>query len=235
MSETPEPTTKKKIHPALERSYWPRALAYPLGSLLAVSAIPPDRHWTILVVLFFGFVYPTLFYRLAIRAKNTRTVGLLAYPADALLWSLAIIATHYSVVMMLVTPQLAVISSVLMLGLRRGLVSLALMTIILLAGLQFVDVELTERFFIAQGVYGWMLTMGFMFYIALLVNRTTRSFVSARHQLQDKNKKVMAQTAQLTSISEVAQLVNSTLDIDEVMKTIMERLKTDALPGPHTW
>jgi signal transduction histidine kinase/DNA-binding response OmpR family regulator len=224
MSGQQTPTSKKTIHPALARSYWPRALAYPLGSLLVVSALPTDRYWAIMIVLFFGFVYPTLFFKIAIRMKNTRLIGLAAYPIDALLWSLAIITTHYSIVMLLVTPQLAVISSFLMLGLRRGMVSLAVMAIVLLAGLQFVEPDFTKGFFIAQGIYGYVLAMGFMFYIALLVNLTTRNFVAARHQLQDRNKQITAQTEQLASISEVAQLVNSTLDIDQVMKTVMERL-----------
>lgn len=227
MNDETESKPEKQVHPALFRSNGPRALTYMLGSLLAVTSISPDRHWAIYTVLFFGFIYPTLFFQIAIRMKNTRMIGLAAYWVDALLWSLAIIATHYSIVMLLVAPQLAVISSILMLGVRLGLGSLVLMAVVLLAGLQFVTVELTERFFLAQGVYGWLLIMGFMFYIALLVNRTTRNFVRARHQLQDKNKQIMAQTEQLASISEVAQLVNSTLDIDQIMKTIMEQLNRE--------
>jgi len=209
------------------RSNGPRVVTYLLGSLLAVSSVAPERQSVIYIMLFFGFIYPTLFFQVAIRMKNTRVIGLGAYWVDALLWSLAIIATHYSIVMLLVAPQLAVISSILMLGLRLGLGSLVVMAIVLLSGLHFVNVELTERFFVAQGVYGWLLILGFMFYIALLVNRTTQSFVSARHQLQDKNKQIMAQTEQLASISEVARLVNSTLDIDQIMKTIMERLNRE--------
>ncbi len=227
MNDKSEPKKKKHIHPALTRSNGPRTLTYLLGSLLVVSSIAPDRQWAIYTVLFFGFIYPTLFFQVAIRMKNTRAIGLAAYWVDALLWSLAIIATHYSIVILLVAPQLSVISSILMLGVWRGLGSLVLMAIVLLTGLQYVDVELTERFFFAQGVYAWLLIMGFMFYIAMLVNRTTRNFVSARHQLQDKNKQIMAQAEQLASISEVAQLVNSTLDIDEVMKTIMEHLNRE--------
>jgi len=159
--------------------------------------------------------------------KNTRMTGLVAYSVDALLWSLAIIATNYSIVMLLVAPQLSVISSIIMLGVRRGLVSLIVMSGVLLTGLHYVDLELTERFSLAQAIYGWLVTMGFMFYIALLVNQTTRNFVSTRKQLQHKNKQIMAQAAQLGSLSEVAQLVNSTLDIDQIMKTIMERLNRE--------
>jgi len=227
MNDEAESNPEKQIHPALFRSNGPRVLTYMLGSLLVVSSISPERHWAIFTVLFFGFIYPTLFFQIAIRMKNTRFIGMAAYWVDALLWSLAIIATHYSIVILLVAPQLSIFSSILMLGVRLGLGSLVLMAVILLAGLQFVTVELTERFFLAQGAYGWLLLMGFMFYITLLVNRTTRNFVSARHQLQDKNKQIMVQTEQLASISEVAQLVNSTLDIDQVMKTIMERLNRE--------
>ncbi|MCH7506426.1 MAG: response regulator [Proteobacteria bacterium] len=214
----------KKIHPVLGRSRWVRVFAYALGSLLAVSSLPPEMQWVIPLVLFFGFIYPTLFYQLASRMTNTRLIGFIAYPIDSLLWSLAIIATHYSIVMLLVGSSLAIITSILMLGVRRGLVSMAVMAIVLLAGLQFVEVELTERFFFAQGIYGWLLTTGFMLYVALLVNSTTRNFISARHLLQDKNKQIMVQAEQLASISEVAQMVNFTLDIDQIMKTIMERL-----------
>ncbi len=227
MNEADSPKPKKQAHPALRRSYWPRTFSYMLGSLLAVSALPPQAQWVIPLLLFFGFIYPSLFYQIAIRMKNTRVIGLIAYPIDSLLWSLATVATHYSIVMLCITPQLAIISSILMLGLRRGLVSLAIMAAVFLVGLQFVEVELTRQFSYAQGFYGWFVTMGFMFYIALLVNSTTRNFVSARRQLQGKNQQVMAQAEQLASLSEVAKLVNSTLDIDQIMNTIMEQLNRE--------
>ena len=59
-----KPDAARKIHPTLGRSYWARALAYAAGSILVVSCIPPENSVTIWVVLFFGFVYPTLFYQL---------------------------------------------------------------------------------------------------------------------------------------------------------------------------
>jgi len=218
---------KRQVHPALGRSYLPRVLSYALVSLLVVSAVPPETQWVTPLILFFGFIYPTLFYQLAIRMKNTRMIGFAGYPIDAFLLSLAIIATHYSIVMLLVAPLLSIISCIIMLGWRRGLVSMVVMVSVLLVGLQFTEADLLGQFFPAQGFFGWLVTMGFMFYIALLVNQTTRSFVNARYQLEDRNKQVMAQTEQLASISEVAQLVNSTLDIDQVMETIMERLNIE--------
>jgi K+-sensing histidine kinase KdpD len=214
----------KKIHPALARSAWPRPIAYILGCPLVISALPPDSTWVKWLVILFALIYPTLFYLIGRRAKNTRLVGFTGYYLDALLWALATVATHYSIVILAVTPLLSVITGVLMLGPRRGLLSLAVLLIVISTGHFFVEAEFTERFSLAQGIYGWTLILVFMIYITMLVNGTTRRFVSARHQLEDKNKRIMEQAEHLESIGKVARLVNSTLDIDEVMKTVMDRL-----------
>lgn len=224
MSKAVSNQAERKIHPALKRSFWLRTIAYSLASLLVLAALPPDPKWVTWLVLFFGFIYPTLFYQIAIRMKNTRRIGFAAYGIDAFLWSLAVIATHYSIAILSITPLFSVVSSVLMLGLRRGLLTLAILAVMLLLGLQFVEPELFERASIAQVVFAWAFSMAFMFYLAFLMNLTTRNFVSTRHELQEKNTRVMEQAEQLASISRVAQLVNSTLDIDQVMKTIMESL-----------
>jgi signal transduction histidine kinase/CheY-like chemotaxis protein len=216
--------SSRKIHPALQRSLWARVIAYALGCPLVYTLLPPDSTWIRWVVLFFGLVYPALFSILGSRASNTRAVGFAGYYIDALLWGLAVVATHYAIVMLAVAPLLAVVTGVLMLGLRRGSASLAVLFAVVLSGPYFVDVELTENFLIIQAVYGWTLILVFMLYITLLVNATTRNFVSARHQLEEKNLQVMEQADQLESMSKVAQLVNSTLDIDEVMNTIAGRL-----------
>lgn len=216
--------TKRKIHPALSRTYWARSFAYLVGSLLVLDALPPGPRWVSITVVFFGFIYPTLFYQTAIRCKNTRLIGMASYWLDAIFWSLAVIATHYSIVVLLITPLMSVVTTILMLGIRRGLIMLAFIAFILLAGLNFVELEPFKETSVAQAGFAWLIVTIFMFYIAILVNLTTRSFVSARHELQRKNSQIMLQAEQMASISKVAHLVNSTLDIDQVMKTITERL-----------
>ena len=216
--------SERKIHPALSRTYWLRALVYAVGALLVLDALPPGPKWISVLIVFFGFIYPTLFYQIAIRMKNTRTVALAAYSIDVFLWSLAIILTHYSITILLITPLLVINTSVLMIGLRKAGLNVAFMFIILLLGLNFVDVELTDRFTTNQIALAWLIAFIFNFYISFLVNQTTRNFVAARHQLQDKNQQIMEQAQQLASIAKVAQLVNSTLDIDQVMETIKETL-----------
>lgn len=224
MSTEKSVSPSRKIHPALKRSAWPRVTAYALGCPLVISLLPPGPGWVKWLVVFFSLFYPILFYLAGSRAKNTRAVGFAGYYIDALLWGLAIVATHYAIVMLAVAPLLAVITGVLMLGLRRGLISLAILLVVVLLGRFVVDVELTENFQIMQAAFGWTLIMVFMLYITLLVNKTTRNFVDARHKLEEQNLQIMEQTEQLQSISKVAQLVNSTLDIDEVMQTIFEQL-----------
>ena len=96
--------SERKIHPALSRSYWIRTLSFPMFAFLVLGTLPPDPKWVSTLVVFFGFVYPTLFYQIAIRMKNTRAVGLGAFGVDTLLWSLAVVASHYSIVILLIAP-----------------------------------------------------------------------------------------------------------------------------------
>lgn len=224
MSTDPADRSVQRIHPALSRALWPRVVLYLLGVPLVIMCLPPDLVWTKWIVLSFGLTYPVLFHNIGIRLKNTRIAGFTGYYLDAVIWAFAVILTKYSIVMLAVAPQLAVFTMVLMLGPRRGMLSVVGLVAVLVIGSHFVDIEFTSNFTLAQGIYAWTLILGSMFYITLLVNGTTRSFVAARHQLQDKNLQITEQANQLESIGEVAQLVNSTLDIDEVMNTIMERL-----------
>lgn len=224
MSADATDQSTKKIHPALSRALWPRIVAYLLGTPLVIMCLPPEQTSLKWIILLVGCLYPVLFHQLGVRSNNTRLIGFAGYYLDAILWAFAVVATHYSIVILAVAPQLAVITGVLMLGPRRGMLSVVGLVTVLVLGLYLVDVELTTHFSLAQGIYAWTLILAFMFYITMLVNGTTRSFVAARHQLQEKNIQITDQTRQLESIGEVAQLVNSTLDIDEVMNTIMERL-----------
>lgn len=225
MSSSQVSKYKRKIHPALSRTYWTRAFAYLLGSLLVFDALPPgSSHWLKVTVVFFGFIYPTLYYQTAIRCKNTRLLAMAAYWLDAVIWSLAVIATHYSIVMVLLAPLLVVVSAVLMLGVRRGMVNAVILAAVMLLGMRFVDVEPFDRTGLGQAGFTWLIVTAFMFYIAVLVNQTTRSFVAARNELQRKNSQILKQAEDMAAIRKVALLVNSTLDIDQVMETITERL-----------
>ncbi|HKJ16074.1 MAG TPA: response regulator [Xanthomonadales bacterium] len=215
-----------KIHPLLGRSYWARVFAYVAASLLVFKQVPADQPWLQYLVLFIGFIYPTLFYHLGVRAKNTRLVGIIGYYLDTAIWSLAVVFFHYSIVLLLLIPLFSFVTSILMLGVRRAMPTTALMAFILLSGLYIEPVELFEGFSTGQAIFGWAMALVFMLYIALLVNGTTRSFVTAKHQLEARNRKIREQSDQLAAMTYVSQLVNSTLDLDEIMVTIMRSLNS---------
>ncbi len=215
---------RKKVHPALARSFWARAFAYAGASLLLLPQIPSDQAWVQYVVLGVGFLFPTLFYHLGVRAKNTRLVGFAGYHLDAILWSTAVVYSHYSIVLLLLAPILAFVSSVLMMGLLRSFPVAALMIAILVGGQYLVPVEPFRGLTLEQAIFGWAMLLVFMIYIAMLVNGTTRNFVAARRKLEEGNAKIREQSEQLASIQYVAQLVNSTLDLEQVMNTIMRSL-----------
>jgi len=63
-----------------------------------------------------------------------------------------------------------------MLGLQRGLLVLTSMIIILLSGLNFVEPELFNQASFPQGVFALFIAMSCMFYIAFLINQTTRLY-----------------------------------------------------------
>ena len=159
MARNPAQVNKPKadIHPALARSYWIRTVTFALGALLVLDALPPGPFWIRALTVFFGFVYPTLFYQLAIRMKNTRAMGIGAFTLDTLLWSLAIVVSHYALVILILSPLLTITKDVLMLGLRRAAVNLAMMVMVVLLGLRFVDVDLTGTFSMTQVLLGWVI------------------------------------------------------------------------------
>ena len=224
MSAAEATQASKKIHPALKRASIPRIFAYLLGGVLWISALPPGSTWTLWIILFFAVVYPLLAYRIGVRAKNTRTMGFALYYVDSLLWGLAIVATQFNISVLAVVPLTASLASFLMLGPKRGTFNVALMLAVIFVGYFFVDPTPLAYFSATQGIYAWFLILFFLVYTITLTNSSTRSFVAARHQLEEKNLQVMQQTDQLESMAKVAQLVNSTLDIDVVMKTIAKRL-----------
>ncbi|MFT5452126.1 MAG: signal transduction histidine kinase/CheY-like chemotaxis protein, partial [Enterobacterales bacterium] len=150
-----------------------------------------------------------------------------SYSIDSILWASAVIATNYAIVPLLVGPLLSVATAILMVGIKRAIIPLVILASILLAGVNFVEVQLTQQFSYVHAAIGWLFTVGFLGYVSILINKTTRDFVDARKQLENKNKQILTQQNQMSAISEVAQLVNSTLDLDQIMKTIMDSLNKD--------
>ena len=223
----PEPTKPKqvkKIHPSLTNTRWARAFVYAVAATMFVFSMSPDLVWTKRIVLVLGFVYPTAFHFFAIRARDTRTIGYNAFVIDAVLWSLAVVLTSYAIIPLLVAPTIALLTALIMGGswlLRRAVIPIV---VILPAGLLFVPVELTEHLSWPGGLMAWLLMTTFTGFVCYIANLTNKNATTARHGLEAKNKLINQQAADMESINEVAQLVNSTLDLDLVMNVIMKSL-----------
>jgi len=220
----------KKIHPALGRSYWPRSIAYGFGAIFTINLLPPEMDWVFWPALFFGFVYPHIFYHIGKRLNNTRQIGLVSYSLDAVIWGFAIIATKYSLGLLLVAPMFSILTSFLMTGFKRGLIALVIMTIILSTGTLYTSVNLNQivaNFSLIQGLIAYTFMSICIMYIIYLANSTTRDFVATKHQLIEKNNKILSQQNQMTALNEVAKMVNTTLNIDDIMQRVMEGINKD--------
>ncbi len=216
--------TKKKVHPSLTNVRWARAFVYAAASVMFVFSMDPELVWTKGVVLVFGFVYPTVFHFFAHRAHDTRTIGYWAFVVDAALWSVAVVLTSYAIIPLLLAPTIAILTALIMGGtwlVKRVLIPIA---IIMPAGLLFVPIRLTEHLSWPGGLIAWVLMSTFAGFVCYLANTTTKNATAARHGLEEKNKQISQQATLSASINSVAQLVNSTLDLDLVMDVIEKSL-----------
>lgn len=215
---------KKKIHPSLTNVRWARPFVYAAASVMFVFSMDPELVWPKRIVLFFGFVYPTVFHFFAHRARDTRIIGYWAFVVDAALWSLAIVLTSYAVIPLLVAPTIAILTALIMGGTwlaKRAAIPIA---IILPTGLLFVPVRLTENLSWPGGVIAWVLMSTFAGFVCVIANNVIKNNTLTRHGLEAKNKQISQQATLTTSINSVAQLVNSTLDLDLVMNVIEKSL-----------
>ncbi len=216
--KTSAPT--KRVHPSLTNTRWARAFVYAAASVMFVFSMDPELVWTKRGVLLFGFVYPAVFHFFAHRARDTRTIGYWAFVVDAALWSVAVVLTSYAIIPLLLAPTVAILTALIMGGtwlVKRALIPIA---IILPAGLLFVPVRLTENLSWPGGLIAWVLMSTFAGFVCYLANATTKNATAARHGLEARNKQISQQATLTASINSVAQLVNSTLDLDLVMDAI---------------
>ncbi len=229
-AEITQKPPSKKIHPALGRSYWPRAIAYGFGAIFTIDSLPENMNWVIWPALVFGFIYPQILYHFGKHFENTRQIGLTSYYLDAVIWGFAVVATKYSLNLLLIAPMFSILTSFLMTGWKRGLIALALMITILATGTLYTSLELDQivaNFSLMHGLIAYLFMSIVIMYIIYLVNSTTRDFVESKHQLIEKNNKIHSQQNQMTALNEVAKLVNSSLDIDDIMQQVMEGINKD--------
>jgi len=220
MSERVGAPPAAKIHPVVAYSYPGRTMMVGLMGLLVVSARLSAPMWQHVVVLLVAFGYPHLAHQLSVRARDNRKVGFAMITVDGVLAGATIVLLSYALVPTFVILLTAFAVTYLFGGpplLRKGFLPiLALM----LLGYPFANfAPLGRGDWLQLALCAAVLVM-LVVTISVMVNRIGRRLSYTSRDLQEKNEHVMNQAALLTSFNELAQLVNSTLDLDRVLQAI---------------
>jgi len=213
-----------RIHPFASTTYAGRVLITALGHLLVALVLFETNPTLALVVLAVGLIYPHLVYQLATRSENSRTVGLISFYVDSTLTGLWVVALSYSALPTLVIVILTLSVPLLMGGLKLAFQVLIPFLVVTGLGLLVVEPDLQAHNTGLPGALTLLMNFSYVIYITWLTNRFGFALITARKNLEAQNVKIQSQTALLESMNAVAHLVNSTVDIDQVLFAIRDSL-----------
>jgi signal transduction histidine kinase/CheY-like chemotaxis protein len=223
---------RRKIHPLVQATYWPRIGGHPLIALMVLSGME-DPSAVALPMLLVALVWPQIAHLLGTRLRHRRApyhvvladgfisgafVGLsgLAW-TEAGAWFLVMGGWY----LMTGGP------SFLLQGLLTSLAGLAAT-----ASFTPIDVWAPAQPVTVALSAGW-LAFAFVF-TSYLVNTTTRRLVSIRHDLRVRNDEISLKSEELSralddaaNIAELTRIVNATLDSNEVIKEAIGNLRQD--------
>lgn len=213
-----------RIHPFASTTYPGRILITALGHLLVALVLIETNRTLALVVLAAGLIYPHLVYQLAARSRNSRAVGLISFYVDSTITGLWVVALSYSALPTLVILLLTISVPLLMGGLKLAFKVLMPFLVVTGLGLFIVEPNLQAHNTGLTGILTLVMNFSYVVYITWLTNRFGYELITARKSVEAQNVKIQSQTALLESMNAVAHLVNSTLDIDEVLFAIRDSL-----------
>lgn len=213
-----------RIHPFASTTYPGRILITALGHLLVALVLFETNQTLALVVLTAGLIYPHLVYQLAVRSGNSRTFGLVSFYIDSTITGLWVVTLSYSVLPSLVILLLTVSVPLLMGGMKLAFKVLTPFLIVTGLGLLVVEPNPQAHNTGLTGVLTLLMNFSYVIYITWLTNRFGYELITARKSVEAQNVKIQSQTALLESMNQVAHLVNSTLNIDEVLFEIRDSL-----------
>ncbi len=213
-----------KIHPLSRTTYPGRILIGGMAAAVVLAVIGSENLLIATAVVLWGLAYPHLMFLIARRTRRSREVGYATFFIDALTISVFIMLMQYPALPSLILASVVVTVALLMAGVRTALAVLAFQLLTLALGLLIVEPAFDAHNTGPPLIIAGVTILCLVFYVAWQVNQLGRGLIKARKSLEAKNQRVMAQTAQMENLNKVAQLVNSTLDLDRVMTAIMESL-----------
>ncbi|MBP1619737.1 MAG: Sensor protein kinase [Acidobacteria bacterium] len=219
-------------HPVVRLTYLPRALNAAVGALITASTMGGRSPWLIGAVLAVGLAWPHVFHLIATSSTDQKRAGFRNLLGDALIVGMFAGLTGFSP-LPAGTITLTLLGFEMMMGgwplFARGCVAVLLgmaasLPIVGFAPNFEASLLTTNLCLVFVAVALWT--------ASYFVNQTTKELVGTRRELRASNDKVLKQAevmgwavAESTAINELARLVNSTLDLDEVLDAVMRALQ----------
>jgi signal transduction histidine kinase/CheY-like chemotaxis protein len=223
---------RRKVHPLVQATYWPRIGGFPLIALMVLSRME-DRSFFALPMLLVALVWPQIAHLLGTRLRHRRApfhVLLADFFISGAFIGLSGLAWTETGAWLLVMGGWSVMvggPSFLLQGLLSSLAGLT-------TTLSFTPIDLwvAPRPVTVAFSAAW-LTFAFVF-SSYLVNATTRRLVSIRHDLRARNEELSRKSKELrgalddaANIAELTRIVNATLDSNEVIEKAIGNLMQD--------
>jgi signal transduction histidine kinase/DNA-binding response OmpR family regulator len=217
---TPRPGRPDGIHSIVRLATMGRAYAAATYALMILLTMPPQlRDWAGLIVVA-ALLYPWLVYGIAKFSGRSRTVGYLAFSTDGLICGAAIVLSGYAFVPSIVYATMMVAGAVIVGGSNLLVRSILPIVIVGSFAWPFVEADFQAHNDGLPLYLGLIIICVFLLYFAYLTNRTSSRLIAVKKSLQSHNRKVDSQARMLSSMNEVARVVNSTLDLSRVMIAI---------------
>lgn len=223
-THAPEPNESPNrpdgVHTIVRLSFAGRVFGAAAFALIAMITMPPQLRDWVGVVLAVGLLYPWLVYMVAKYSGHSRTVGYLTFSIDGMICGAVIVLSGYAFVPSVVVSSMLVAGAVIIGG--SNLLVRSILPIVIVAAFcwPFVDADFQGH---NEGLplYVGLATITlFLLYFAYLTNQVSSRLISAKRAVQKQNEKINSQASLLTSINDVARIVNSTLDLGRVMTAI---------------
>ncbi len=208
------------VHSIVRLATTGRAYAAAAYALMVLLTMPPQlRDWAGLIVVA-ALLYPWLVYGIAKYSGRSRTVGYLAFSTDGLICGAAIVLSGYAFVPSVVYATMMVAGAVIVGGTNLLVRSILPIVIVGSFAWPFVEADFQAHNDGLPLYLGLIIICVFLLYFASLTNRTSSRLIALKKSLLSHNRKVDSQARMLTSMNEVARIVNSTLDLSRVMIAI---------------
>ena len=193
-------------------------------AILVASTLPPGNPGIYAAVLTVGFTYPLLIHLIAALSGHSRTVGYLAFSTDGMLAAAGMALTGFAFVPSMVLFTLTITAGLLMAGPLLALRVLLPMIIVGALAWPYVEVDFLAHNEGFPLYFGAGTIVVFLLYVSFVSNRNGLRLIAAKRTLEKHSRKVKSQADLMSSMNQVARIVNSTLDLETVMMAIRDNL-----------